>query len=211
MEDFSKLEKLKGKSNYLGWAKIISSEIPIASENDSEPAKAILRSVTLEIAAVLPTNGLEMWAFLRGEYGSEDKHLLKRQLRETKMVNLELDVVWTEFILALARFKAAGGIVTEEETIDLILENIDQLFFLDVIRKIRLQLLSDKEIDLYQAKSLIREFYNVTPLSLRTRNKSNTVTTNQKRKQCEWCVKHGRIRVQNSHQKEKCFLNQRNT
>ena len=77
----SKVEKLNGKTNYLGWSKVMMSELKQRSywsnkigfnKNFEEKAAAlILKSVSLKIAAMLPDDEgpTVMWDWLKSEYG----------------------------------------------------------------------------------------------------------------------------------------------
>ncbi len=154
-----KIEKLIGKTNYLGWSKVIIAElkqkgyIKNESFDDSQKDKAvalILRSVSLKIAGMLPDNeGPDaMLQWLKVEYGSDDVQQIKRNLKNIKMHGIDLDTFWENFNMELANFREAGGSIDYSDQLDLVLENINAEFYLDTIRKIRFDLKSlDKEVN----------------------------------------------------------------
>ena len=80
----SKVEKLNGKTNYLGWSKVVMSELKQRSywsnkigfnkTLEEKAASLILKSVSLKIAAMLPDDEgpTVMWDWLKSEYGMDD-------------------------------------------------------------------------------------------------------------------------------------------
>ncbi len=146
----TEVEKLTGKSNYLGWSKIILSELKqrdyyvknmFVESTKEKAAGLIMKSVSLKIAAMLPDDEgpLVMWEWLKAEYGLDDLFQLKKNLKDVKMNGINLDEFWEKFNMALALYKSAGGKIAYEDQLDIVLENINSNFYLDVIRKIRLE------------------------------------------------------------------------
>jgi len=185
-----KIEKLIGKTNYLGWSKVIIAElkqkgyIKNESFDDSQKDKAvalILRSVSLKIAGMLPDNeGPDaMLQWLKVEYGSDDVQQIKRNLKNIKMHGIDLDTFWENFNMELANFREAGGSIDYSDQLDLVLENINAEFYLDTIRKIRFDLKSlDKEVNqafFLKSKMALKDHYNATPESIRNRYKSSSL------------------------------------
>jgi len=85
------------------------------------------------------------------------------------MNKIDLDDFWNKYNMALAQFKSAGGKISYEDQMEILLENINTEFFLDVIRKIRSET-KGKEINaklFLNAKCAIRDFYNSTPEKIR--------------------------------------------
>ena len=178
----------------------------------------IMRSISLQIAAMIPDDeGPEvMWDWLKSQYGADDTFLLKKKLKSVKMNNLNLEEFWENYNMALAVFKSAGGKISYEDQLDILLENIDVEFFLDVIRKIRLE---TKELEISSktflyAKNAIKDFYNATPEKIRNSFKKFELTGKimensnysfNSKNVCEWCQKHGRTKSQHTHKTEKCF------
>ena len=80
--------------------------------------------------------------------------------------------------MALAVYKSAGEKISYEDQLDILLETIDVEFFLDVIRKIRLE---TKELEISSktflyAKNAIKDFYNATPEKIRNSFKKFELT-----------------------------------
>ena len=130
-----KIEKLTGKTNYLGWSKVVMAELKqrgywdreAFSKATSEKASALLlKHVSLKIAGMLPDDEgpLVMWNWLKSEYGPHDLYEIKRTLKNVKMIGIDLDAFWETFHVALANFKAAGGKMDYSDQLDLVLENI---------------------------------------------------------------------------------------
>ena len=222
-----KQEKLVGSGNYLGWYKLLKMELAdrkYINEDGFIPATAdkasslIMRSISLQIAAMIPDDeGPEvMWDWLKSQYGADDTFLLKKKLKSVKMNNLNLEEFWENYNMALAVFKSSGGKISYEDQLDILLENIDVEFFLDVIRKIRLE---TKELEISSktflyAKNAIKDFYNATPEKIRNSFKKFELTGKimensnysfNSKNVCEWCQKHGRTKIQHTHKTEKCF------
>ena len=182
-----KVEKLNGKSNYLGWSKVIMSEFKqrnywlksgFTKSTEEKSAALILKSVSLKIAAMLPDDeGPEvMWEWLKSEYGSDDLYQIKKDLKSVKMVGIDLDSFWENFNMALALYKSAGGKINYEDQLDIILENINSEFYLDVIRKIRLEI-KNAEVDakiFFAAKDALKNHYNATPQKIRNKFKETS-------------------------------------
>ena len=70
----------------------------------AEASYLIMKSVTLSIAAMLPDDdGPDaMWNWLKAEYGSDDVYQLKRDLRQVKMIGINLEDFWSRYNIALA-------------------------------------------------------------------------------------------------------------
>ena len=175
-----KQEKLVGATNYLGWSKLLKMELAdrkymnedgFFSSTSEKACSLIMKNISLNIAAMIPDDeGPEvMWDWLKSQYGADDTFLLKKNLKKVQMENLDLDDFWNKYNMALAVYKSAGGKISYEDQLEILLENIDVEFFLDVIRKIRLDT-KGMEIDsktfLY-AKNAIKDFYNATPQKIR--------------------------------------------
>ena len=87
----SKVKKLNGKTNYLGWSKVMMSELKqrnywVAKTGfnktfEEKSASLILKSVSLKIAAMLPDDEgpTVMWDWLKSEYGMDDLYQIKRK------------------------------------------------------------------------------------------------------------------------------------
>jgi len=207
-----KQEKLVGATNYLGWSKLLKMELAdrkymnedgFVSSTSDKACSLIMKNISLNIAAMIPDDeGPEvMWDWLKSQYGADDTFLLKKNLKNVKMENLNLDNFWNNYNMALAVYKSAGGKISYEDQLEILLENIDVEFFLDVIRKIRLDT-KGMEIDsktfLY-AKNAIKDFYNATPQKIRNNYKKfemsgkieeNSNYTFSSKNVCEWCQKH---------------------
>src|SRR6478752_1916259 len=132
------------------------------------------------------------------------------------MNNPDRDEFWGNYNMALAVYKLAGGKISYEDQLDILLENIDVEFFLDVIRKIRLETkgLEINSKSFLYAKNAIKDFYNATPEKIRNNFKKfessekimeNSNYSFNSKNICEWCRKHGRTKIQNTHKTEKCF------
>jgi hypothetical protein len=76
---------------------------------------------------------LVIWKWIKAEYGPDDLNQIKRDLKNVKMIGIDLDNFWESYNLALASFKAAGGKMEYCDQLDLILENINPEFYLDTI------------------------------------------------------------------------------
>ena len=103
----SKVEKLNGKTNYLGWSKVMMSELKQRSYwsnkigfNKTFEEKA----VSLKIAAMLPDDEgpTVMWDQLKSEYGMNDLYQIKKELKNVRMSGIDLDGFWEKFNMALA-------------------------------------------------------------------------------------------------------------
>ena len=113
----SKVEKLNGKTNYLGWSKVMMSELKQRSywsnkigfnkTFEEKAAALILKSVSLKIAAMLPDDEgpTVMWDWLKSEYGMDDLYQIKKELKNVKMSGIDLDGFWEKFNMALALYK----------------------------------------------------------------------------------------------------------
>ena len=222
-----KQEKLVGATNYLGWSKLLKMELAdrkymnedgFVSSTSEKACSLIMKNISLNIAAMIPDDeGPEvMWDWLKSQYGADDTFLLKKNLKNVQMENLDLDDFWNKYNMALAVYKSAGGKISYEDQLEILLENIDVEFFLDVIRKIRLDR-KGMEIDsktFLFAKNAIKDFYNATPQKIRNNYKKfemsgkiqeNSNYTFNSKNVCEWCQKHGRTKIQHTHKTVKCF------
>jgi len=220
-----KQEKLTGAENYLGWSKLLKMELAdrkymdedgFNSSTADKASSLIMRSISLKIVAMIPDDegpGV-MWDWLQSEYGADDIFLLKKNLKNIKMKNLDLDEFWGNYNMALAVYKSAGGKISYEDQLDILLENIDVEFFLDVIRKIRLETkgLEINSKSFLYAKNAIKDFYNATPEKIRNNFKKfessgkimeNSNYSFNSKNMCEWCQKHGRTKIQHTHKTEK--------
>ena len=91
----------------------------------------------------------------------------QEKTKKYKNEQSQLGRIWGNYNMALAVFKSAGGKISYEDQLDILLENIDVEFFLDVIRKIRLE---TKELEISSktflyAKNAIKDFCTNTPKS----------------------------------------------
>ena len=92
------------------------------------------------------------------------------------MTGIDLDGFWEKFNMALALYKSAGGKMNYEDQLDIVLENINSTFYLDVIRKIRLEN-KNEEIDskmFLTAKEALKDHFNATPQNIRNKFKENS-------------------------------------
>ena len=111
----SKVEKLNGKTNYLGWSKVMMSELKqrnywVAKTGfnktfEEKSAALILKSVSLKIAAMLPDDEgpTVMWNWLKSEYGMDDLYQIKKELKNVKtlMKSACVDVVDIIFVVVV--------------------------------------------------------------------------------------------------------------
>ena len=81
----------------------------------------IMKNISLKIAAMIPDDeGPEvMWDWLKSQYGADDTFLLKKNLKNIKMNNLDLDEFWGKYNMALAVYKSAGGKISYEDQLDI--------------------------------------------------------------------------------------------
>lgn len=217
-----KREKLTGKSNYLGWAKVMKQEMKskglmnsdgsFTATSNSQVVSMLLKSVSYHIASMADdSSAKDLWEWLAFEYGETDSWQLKRDLKAVRMSGVDLDDFLQRFNLALTKFKAADGNMDLVDVADLILDNINQEFYLDAIRKIRLDLKSKAEVttaELRNIKSQLKDFFNATPVSVRNQHngRANHVDRPNRRpaRLCEFCQKHQRDRVMKSHDTAYC-------
>ena len=147
----------------------------------------------------------------------DDLYQIKKELKNVKMSGIDLDEFWEKFNMALALYKSAGGKMNYEDQLEIMLENINSTFYLDVIRKIRLEC-KNEEIDskmFLAAKEALKDHFNATPQNIRNKFKENANLAEmesesanavvRQRKLCDWCKKNKRWKIQNSHVKENCF------
>ena len=130
----SKVEKLNGKTNYLGWSKVMMSEfkqrsywsnkIGFNKTFEEKAAALILKSVSLKIAAMIPDDEgpTVMWDWLKSEYGMDDLYQIKKELKNVKMSGIDLDGFWEKFNMALALYKSAGGKMNYEDQLEIVLD-----------------------------------------------------------------------------------------
>ena len=117
-----------------------------------------------------------MWDWLKSEYGTDDLYQIKKELKNVKMSGIDLDEFWEKFNMALALYKSAGGKMNYEDQLEIVLENINSTFYLDVIRKIRLEN-KNEEIDskmFLAAKEALKDHFNATPQNIRNKFKENS-------------------------------------
>lgn len=222
-----KRERLSGKSNYLGWSKMMKIELKeknlindkdkFESTTDSKAVAFILRNVSLSIVGTADdSNATTLWNWLAFEYGESNSWELRTALKRVKMVGVNLEDFFQRFNLALAKFKAAGGNMDLVDVCDLILENINQEFFLDEIRRNRLILRDTADVTLAVMRTMktkLKSFYDATPESVRSKYSgvklsNNVGQTRSKfdKRTCKWCQKHNRWRIQHTHTTENCRI-----
>ena len=105
----------------------------------------------------------------------DDLYQIKKELKNVRMSGIDLDGFWEKFNMALALYKSAGGKMNYEDQLEIVLENINSTFYLDVIRKIRLEC-KNEEIDskmFLAAKEALKDHFNATPQNIRNKFKEN--------------------------------------
>jgi hypothetical protein len=112
--------KLNGKTNYLGWQRVMTAELfekkysdkkgKISEEKEDLAYCLVMKSLSLSVAQVVRGDtGTKLMDWLKKEYGSNDAIQAKKNLRAVKMSAINLQDFWERFNLALTSFEAAGG------------------------------------------------------------------------------------------------------
>ena len=221
-----KRERLNGRSNYLGWSKLMKLELQekgyldkegkFVDSNSTKALSHMMRSVSLNIAGVVEdSSATAMWDWMKFEYGESNVWQLKADLKAVTMNGVELEVFFGRFNLALAKFKAAGGNMDLMDVCELILENINQTFYLEAIRHHRLLLRATDEVTESEIRTLkiaLKEFHDATPIHVReshqTRHKANFVDRSASTGNhcCDHCKKQNRWRIMKTHSTGQCRI-----
>jgi hypothetical protein len=197
-------------------------EFSDAADTKSQALLLMLKNMSLEIAAIVPDydGPKAVFKFLQTEYGSTDVHTLRKQLKNVKMVGVDIQKYLSHINEAYGSFRAAGGSVSDSDMIDIILDGVDQEFYLPAIRAIRASCRAKSSLgssDVADAKQTLRNHFNDTPVSFRSRYAANNVTStsadnrNGRRNnrwtgaKCSECPKFGRTGVAHTHSTNRCF------
>jgi hypothetical protein len=216
--------KLNGKTNYLGWQRVMTAELFEKTYSDKKGKIAegkedlayclVMKSLSLSVAQVVRGDtGTKLLDWLKKEYGSNDAIQAKKNLKSVKMRGIDLQDFWEQLNLALTSFEAAGGNMDMVDVMEIALDNIHEEFYLEVIRKHRLVLgaLTDAtQTHMDNLRKDLVDHFNATPESVRDkfsrvpRFKSNHVRESSKL--CKLCEKHNRWRIKTTHDTSNCRI-----
>ncbi|KAI8904020.1 hypothetical protein EDD86DRAFT_249910 [Gorgonomyces haynaldii] len=176
----AKRDKLKRDTtvlNFMGWAKAMESDMKSnnlcdsAGKLDHSAVTFIQSWCSNEVSALLPlsNDANEVWSFLKTTFGAYDLPKLKQHLKAVKMTGIDFRVYWEKHLEQLAIFRAAGGTISEEDRLDLVLESINGPFYQSVIREIRAFMRKQESISAgtaEEARQMLQDFYDDTPLEV---------------------------------------------
>jgi hypothetical protein len=230
MSEERRFVKLSGKTNYLGWQRVMTAKMfekgyaskkgVIVKDKEDEAYCLIMESLSLTVAQVcVGDTATKLLAWIKREYGPNDKYQAKQDLKNVKMKGIDLEDFWLKFNLAYASFVSAEGNMDYCDIIELIMENIHQTFFLDIIRKhklIMMKLPDVNETHLQDFKDDLKEHYNATPEGVRDgfvnppRYRSNNANGRQRGNRseriCDYCKRHNRWRIMKTHATAECRI-----
>jgi hypothetical protein len=155
MEEKEKREKLIGKSNYLGWYKIITARlrqkgfviknvlnnsISYPEEKHDEAYFEIISYLSNQVAGTVPEteNPQELMKHLEDTFGVGNKFELKRTYLNFKLIgSLDPNIFFEKLLIQQNKIIVAGGKVSHDESFMVITNGIHQVFYGDFIRNVR--------------------------------------------------------------------------
>ena len=181
------MNKLTGDANYLGWLRLITAKLAgkgcyekvtqkdgstvkrIKDDKENEAYSILNSSVDTKILGAIPTKietTTAMLSWLVAEFGSVDYYTRKQQWRAVKMVGLDPGSYFDAYNIACANYSAADGPESLQDTLDILLDGLDQDFYRECIRGIRNSLRTTGPIDdafISKARQTIKHWYADTP------------------------------------------------
>ena len=204
------LQLLKGETNYLGWKKIMKAHLKkkkyvienvFVEDKQEEAIDLILTNLSLNIAGDIPDDqGPQvMWDWLESRYGDDNRWDLEREFKELKMTSIEPKAFLARVDNYISRIKAAGGTVLDNTIFTVILNGINQEFYLNYIRDMREKYASVevKPETITELRKKLKDFYKSTPENTRSQFESvkkkyealNTFKSKPKSKHQRFCQK----------------------
>jgi hypothetical protein len=144
-----------------------------------------------------------LWNWLKFEFNNANPYALKSELRRIKMNGIDLESFYYLFSTKVTELKRCSKI-TDGEVMEIFLENLNQEFFWEIIRSLRLEFLA-KEVakdDLQKAKTRLQNFIDATPSSFKVKFQANL--SSGKKLFCSLCKKHSRFKCMRSHVDNEC-------
>jgi hypothetical protein len=140
-----KRQLLTGKSNYLGWSKIIKATLTtrkLIIKNEVQPGKddeavgIIMQHLSLNIAGDVPDEEgpIVLLDWLKSRYGDINRWDAERDYKEAKMVGIDAAHYLATLDTALAMVKHSGGKIEPDAQFNTILNGCQQEFYKDFIQ-----------------------------------------------------------------------------
>jgi hypothetical protein len=186
-KDDLKLPRLTSAKYWAGWSKLIllvaaeqnllTDKTREFSEDADRKQKALylmLRNMSLDIAAIVPDHDgpKAVFNFWKTEYGSTDVHSLRKDLKSVRLIGVDIQKILSSLSETYGKLRAAGGSVSDSDMIDIILDGVNQEFYLTAIRAVRAYC-SNKDTlgpsEVNYTKETLRYHFNDTPVSIRLR------------------------------------------
>jgi hypothetical protein len=222
---------LTGKSNFLGWIKIMSSRLrrqkllvkadedsgyTFVPEKDVEAYDEIISRISLKIAESVPAaiDPSILWEYLSESYGVGNKFDLMDEFQELSMTrNLDPAGFIEMLDVKKNKIEIAGGTVTTQDEYRVLLKGMHQVFYSDFIRKTRTAH-EGAEVtakNIVEIKQDLKAFYKNTPEAVRNQfklDKKVFKTSSQKGKKweernCDYCAEN-HPKIAKTHHEDDC-------
>jgi len=205
-----KRQLLTGKSNYLGWSKIIKATLAtrkLVIKNEVQVGKAdeavgtIMQHLSLNIAGDVPDEEgpIVLLEWLKSRYGDINRWDAERDYKEAKMIGIDASQYLATLDTALAMVKHSGGKIEPDTQFNTIMNGCQQEFYKDFIqeqRKTNQGEITNKIVENARKELLLH--FKTTPLEVRQKfstrsgTASNVASSAKKswaKRHCEICAK----------------------
>ena len=204
-----KRQLLTGKSNYLGWSKIMKASLAtkkLVVKNEAQAGKSeeavnlIMQNLSLSIAGDVPDEDgpIVLLDWLKSRYGDINRWDAERDYKDAKMIGIDGAAYLAVLDTALAMVKHSGGKIDPDAQFNTMLNGCHQEFYKDFIQEMRKENQGEITKDVVEkARVALLLHYKTTPLEVRqkysSRGSANNVEKSNKRawvkRNCDICAK----------------------
>ena len=169
---------LSGKTNYLGWSKVMNASLSIKkliikgvlqAAKEKEASNLILTSIALKIAGDLPDDDgpFKMLEWLKSRYGDDNRWNAESDLTNLTMLGIDPAAFLSDLDTGLSLVKASGGSVDPDVMFKTLLTGRYQEFYQDYIRDQRKANQGQINQQIYdQARKEMLIHFKATPLEI---------------------------------------------